>query len=41
MSEFIIYQYENIIKYINKLNMPYSDAIKNHMINISSLAAQV
>ena len=36
MPEFIISQDENIINYINKLNLPYSDSIKNHMVNILS-----
>ena len=32
----ILNQNETIINYISELNLPYSSAIKNHMVNIVS-----
>lgn len=36
MPEFIISQDENILNYINKLNQPYADSMKNRMVNMLS-----
>lgn len=36
MPELILEQDRNIVKYITKLNLPYSSAILNHMINMVS-----
>lgn len=36
MPEIIIEQNKDIINYINMLDLPYSDAIKNHMVNTIS-----
>lgn len=32
----ILNQNESIINYISKLNLPYSSAIKNHIVNLTS-----
>jgi len=36
MPEIIIEQNQNIINYINMLNLPYSESLRNHMVNMVS-----
>lgn len=36
MPETIIEQNQNISKYINTLELPYSSSIRNHMVNMVS-----
>lgn len=36
MPELMIEQDKDIVKYINNLNLPYSSAIRNHMVNMVS-----